>query len=367
MKILALDPFHSGSHHQFLHGWQTHSRHEFVCLTLPGRHFKWRMRHAAITFAEQVRAQLSEGARFDVLWGSDMLNLAEFRGLCPELRELPSVVYFHENQLTYPLSPGQSRDYQLVFTNFSTCLAADEVWFNSRYHRDDFLQALVAYLRRMPKPSLCGRVPEIVERSGVYPPGIATSELQTQTRTGPLHIVWPHRWEHDKGPDVFFDALKKLLVQGVPFVVSVIGETFRHTPPVFADARAWLGERVHTWGYQASRRDYLDVLASADVVVSTASHEFFGIAVLEAAGSGCVPVVPKRLAYPETLGDAGVFYDGTAERLADQLIVLATKKQDGGALWDHTRRSPQDVVAPYAWSVAARRMDDAVAQLRQSQ
>ena len=34
-------------------------------------------------------------------------------------------------------------------------------------------------------------------------------------------------------------------------------------------------------------------------MLTTALHEFQGLAVLEAVASGCVPVVPDRLSYPE--------------------------------------------------------------------
>ena len=41
----------------------------------------------------------------------------------------------------------------------------------------------------------------------------------------------------------------------------------------------------------------------ADVVVSTALHEFQGLAVMQAVAAGCVPVVPDRLAYRETYAE----------------------------------------------------------------
>ncbi|MFT7132051.1 MAG: hypothetical protein ACI81O_000759 [Cyclobacteriaceae bacterium] len=43
--------------------------------------------------------------------------------------------------------------------------------------------------------------------------------------------------------------------------------------------------------------DYLALLGRSHVVLSTAIHEFPGVAVLEAVAVGCLPVVPDALAY----------------------------------------------------------------------
>ena len=43
-----------------------------------------------------------------------------------------------------------------------------------------------------------------------------------------------------------------------------------------------------------------------DWVLSTARHEFVGMAVTEALVAGCLPWLPSRLAYPELVPDDGL-------------------------------------------------------------
>ena len=370
MNILALEPYYGGSHKAFLDGWIEKSRHSWKVLGLEPYKWKWRMRHSAVTFARQV-SDLSADA-FDVIFCSDMLNLAEFVGLMSlPWQKLPKVVYFHENQLTYPARFENERDYQFVFTNLTTALAADSVWFNSAFHRDEFLSEMTKFLKRMPDYQPTEAVEKIRNKSTVCWPGVK-SEIAAEKKIDPvLKILWVGRWEHDKKPEDFFEALKILKKKTDKFKINVIGEQFRDGPEVFDWAREYFAEHIERWGYQQSKEQYLQTLAESDVVVSTAGHEFFGIAIVEAILAGVLPVLPERLAYPEVMGlgvekeAAEFFYDGSVKSLAKKLIELADKKAKGD-LWALDDKKAIRLVEKFKWQSRTKVLDDEIDRLVQS-
>ena len=367
MRILALEGYYGGSHRAFLDGWVSWSRHQWTLLTLPPNKWKWRMRHGAFTLAEQVNARVAEGASWDAVFCSDMLNLAEFGGLvCDSVRRLPRVVYFHENQLTYPVRVENDRDYQHGITNFTTALAADAAWFNSAFHRDEFFAALAVLFNRMPDFKPHQQLDSIHSTAQVEPPGIEPFDPRSPARRpGPTRLLWAARWEHDKNPDDFFASVQHLSDEGVDFRLSVIGEQFRDVPEVFEQAKGRFADRIDHWGFQPSRRQYAEVLAEADIVVSTANHEFFGIGMVEAIAAGAYPLLPRRLAYPEILGtietcDPGeFFYDGTVKRLTETLKTLI-RRTEQGMLWQDQPHRGLNAVKPFFWPCRAKALDAAI-------
>jgi glycosyltransferase involved in cell wall biosynthesis len=299
-----------------------------------------------------------------------MLNLAEFAALVPAgITCVPKVIYFHENQLTYPVRTEDERDYQFAMTNLTSALAVDAVWFNSQFHLDSFLDALAKFLKSMPDHQPFESIEKIRSKSSVYPPGIADFAARKARKPGPLRILWAARWEHDKNPEGFFEALDTLRAENVPFRISVIGQSFRDQPGIFEQAHRSFQHLIDYWGYQPGRDDYQRALCQADVVVSTANHEFFGISIVEAIAAGAYPLVPNRLSYPEILGlgrieEAGqFFYDGTAMDLAGKLSGLANRiKKD--ALWPVTI-TPMILTDHLKWHNLASRYDKALEQIRQ--
>ena len=280
------------------------------------------MRGAAVTMSEDIPP---EGA--DVILASDYLDLASLAGMLPpRLSRIPRAVYFHENQLTYPLPAEDERDYQFGFTNITSCLSAGLVIFNSRYHRDSFLDAVDALLRKMPDCVPGGVGERIRERAVVIPVGVDLEGIdqarpKEASRTGPLRILWNHRWEFDKAPEAFFDAMAALEAEGREFELVVVGQSFRTRPEAFERARTALAHRLRAFGYVESREEYLRHLWESDVVVSTAVHEFFGIAVVEAMRAGCAPLLPHGLSYPELLPERlhGTCLYATQDELLDRL------------------------------------------------
>ena len=308
LNILVMEAYDNGSHGSFLNGLIKFSKHSYVRLSLPARKWKWRMRGSAIYFARELKNIWPEDAVFqpedtDVIFTSDMTSVTDLKALLPtSLKEVPIVCYFHENQLTYPLSEHDEIDYQYGFTNITSALAADGLWFNSEYNRQSFIQAADELLKKMPDYVPQG-IPEdiacksIIMAPGIYPDYFAPTQSQDKNSNCPV-ILWNHRWEYDKNPELFFNTLYKIADKGIDFRLIVAGESFRSYPNVFDQAKEKLHDKIIHFGYAESRAEYIRLLHLSDVVISTAIHEFFGLAIVEAIACGCIPLLPNRLNYP---------------------------------------------------------------------
>ena len=337
LRILYIEPFEGGSHATFTRRLQEGVDADWTTLTLPGRHWKWRARGAAVYFALANKEVLSH--EYDLLWASSFLNLADLLALCPNLQMIPRVLYFHENQLAYPIRPEFARESDSYFglSQMVSCLVATHCVFNSEWNRDSFLSEGARLLSRMPDRKPPGWIGQIREKSSVLPVPLKLPELANvdakfsgeERSQGPI-VLWNHRWEHDKDPEAFFETLIRLKQDGVPFRLIVCGERYRRVPPIFETAQQALADRIVHWGFLESRAEYDRCLASAHLVVSTARHEFFGISMVEATHLGARPVVPNRLSYPEIF-PAEYRYE-TIEDLPDVLTRLIEHWVDGGLL-----------------------------------
>lgn len=387
LRILYLNPFGGQSHHAFVEAWSQRSGHRFSVLSLPAVHWKWRSRHSALTFAIQAEA-LARSSKFDVVFATSMLDLPSWRGLVsPQLAQTPTVVYFHENQLTYPLAAGQARDYHFAYSNMLSARVATQVWFNSMFHQQEFLTGLEAWLRRMPDNQHLESVQLIKAKSRVRYPGVDVSLIRQTRETlssegnsscadhrGPI-IGWVSRWEHDKAPERFVSLVQHLQDSGLRFRLCLLGQQFDGRNEWLHRVHAIAGDKIVHSGYAATREEYVLLLSQMDIVVSTANHEYFGIGIQEAIAAGAFPVLPRRLAYPEVLGLASpneyspFLYceDSSADRSLTAIVEELVKDWPVGR---HAHREAlqrlQGDTSKFDWAELAKSYDAFLMEIAQS-
>jgi glycosyltransferase involved in cell wall biosynthesis len=320
------------------------------------------MRGGAVTLADALAATVADHGPPDALVASDMVDLAGLLGLTRRVLGDPAVgLYLHEEQIVTGLGPAPRRDREFALTSWRNLVAADHVFVNSACHRDALVDALDALLAGGPDRPHNGHRSAVVAKLSVLHPGVDLTGIVDGARTSdadrgePPLILWNQRWDHDKRPEALFRVLVKLAEHGVAFRLALAGENRRVDPREFDDVRRRLGDRVVHVGH-LDRPGSVELLLRSDLVVSTARHEWFGMAVVEAIAAGAVPVLPDRLVFPELLPawshDAALYRSRLYDRLAAVLSDL-----------DGARRRVEGLrgaMAAYGWAEAGPRTDAAL-------
>ena len=128
---------------------------------------------------------------------------------------------------------------------------------------------------------------------------------------------------------------------------TLLGKRFSRTPEAMKAIEEDHGEVIDRMGGVETRSEYLDLLQECDWVTSTARHEFFGIAVVEAMLCGCLPWLPDRLSYPELLPEGSSRLTPGCEGIDRERELLK--------LWNH--------LAPARAEIAVRRIEESIIQL----
>ena len=312
--ILLLEPYFGGSHRAFLEGLQKNLPFRFTLVSLPARKWKMRMQLSAPWMVDETLRLINQGNRFDAILCSTFIDVATLRVLLARKGVfIPVALYFHENQFAYPNQISDSASYQFSALNFTSALAADAIAFNSNYNQETFMEGVAGYLNKATDMNLDHKVEELRQKSVVLYPGIDFSDFDSYAgvrKDNTPVVVWNHRWEHDKDPETFFKTMMKLSTNGVNFKLIVLGQHFTRCPDIFEASKKTLKDHIIHFGYAFDKKEYIRLLHLADIVVSTAIHEFFGMAVLEAVHCGCRPLVPDRLSYRELFPMEYRYFDG---------------------------------------------------------
>lgn len=315
MNILLLSAYHSASHRYWCEGLMAaFPEHNWTLRSQPARHFSWRIEASGWLWALSDDAAFQQS--YDLIIATSLTQVVTLKAQCPALRDVPLWLYFHENQFAHPLSNQQQAAHQTAwqFKSLENAFCADWISFNTHFNRDTFFAGAETLLKKFPEIIPGDPLVKLKQRCDVLavPLSERFSALSEREKDRRL-IVFNHRWEWDKQPERLLNAAIRLQQSGVEFRLAMLGSGGGRDD-AFAKERQLFQDRIVHWG-EASESDYEYWLGRAGIGVSTALHDFQGLAMLELAQAGATCIVPRRQAYPECLPEA-VFYEGN-ERHAD--------------------------------------------------
>ncbi|MDX2506225.1 MAG: DUF3524 domain-containing protein [Gammaproteobacteria bacterium] len=323
-NIWLLSAYRSDSH-AYWADWLVNTFTEFNWhkLELPGRHFRWRIRGNPLSWLHQLPEQ-----RPDFILATSMVDLSTLKGLHPRLANIPCIYYFHENQFAYPVSKNQVDSVEPKMVQLYGALAANKLLFNSVYNRDSFLQGVEKLLKRFPDEIPDSVVDTLKDKCDVLP--VVISPVEKKEAKNKKLILWNHRWEYDKAPQVFSEALLQLNQINPDFELALLGHRSTIKPDALLEIEQKLGDKIII-NEKVSKDEYQQYLSQSAIIVSTAIHEFQGLSVLEAISAGAVPLVPDDLCYREQYADEYRYKAGDSQALAEKLsswLVAAPQPPD---------------------------------------
>lgn len=332
MRILLLSAYSAQSHQSWCDNLlKMFPEHDWQLLTLPGRYFNWRIRGNALSWGVGQRGILEQS--YDRVIATSMVDCATLRGLVPKLSTIPWTVYFHENQFAYPVSAGNDHTEPKMVSLYNA-LCADQLVFNTDYNYQTFITGLGKFLKKMPDEVPENTLDIIIKKHTIISVPITINETkQIKNKGNPTPVLlWNHRWEYDKGPNQLDAFLNVLRQRNFMFKINLIGQKFRTIPKALLKIKKEFPNELLNYGFIQSKEDYKNILRQSDFILSTALHDFQGVAVLEAVASGCIPIVPNRLSYPEIFPERYQYQSESAclnieaESMADKLISLDKKR-----------------------------------------
>jgi len=198
---------------------------------------------------------------FTDFWNPVIIQIAYMRDLMGTNWKIHSIAhagaYDPSDILGYKMREEWPHDFER-----SLFYACDATYFASEFHRDMFLTNLNISSEFHHRAVFSGQ-------PYMYLFDIL-SKYNTTTKTDT--IMWPHRYNDDKQPEIAED-------------LSDIFDVFI------------------TQKHQLSKDEYYAKLASSKIVFSCSLHENLGMSMIEGSLVGCIPIVPDRCAYSEIYFD----------------------------------------------------------------
>jgi glycosyltransferase involved in cell wall biosynthesis len=352
-----IEPYFEGSHKRWILDFQKFSNHNIELLTLPGRHWKWRMHGGAITLAQKYN---NLDLKPDFIIASDMLNLPLFKSVA-NVDKIPIAMYFHENQITYPWSPNdrdisKGRDHHYGFINYSSALVSNLNLFNSDFHRISFTESLKNFLSNFPDYNDNANIEIIKSKSKTLYLGLDLKKFDSyyhKKNNKKFTILWNHRWEHDKNPNDFIDVIDELDKRKLDFDCILLGKNKQKKSGYYEEFIKRFPNRILHAGYCKTFEEYASLLWKADICPITSIQDFFGISIAEAVYCNTYPLLPNRLTYPEIYNkqiNEHLFYENKKDLINKVETLIKNKEIDSEDI-------PKNLIERFDWSYMIKKYD----------
>jgi glycosyltransferase involved in cell wall biosynthesis len=259
---------------------------------------------------------------------------------------IPMVGYTHGSHWDKTDLVRLSRYPGLEYLDLANLLTLDRVLFDSNYILRTVAQNVSEHSRTAAE--------SIEAKARVVGLPVATrfiDSCRTTNRFSRRTVVYNHSPVASKNPAEFIEVIGKVMARyevDVLFTRSFKGEQVNGSVEL-RELRRQFDDRV-ILGDDLNLKDYFRALWMADIQVSTAQHESFGIATLEAMYTENCCLLPTRGSYPEICsGNSEILYksiDDLERRLSYFIERPEEARRVGGALRNEARRYSERVVIP---------------------
>ncbi|MCS6819433.1 MAG: glycosyltransferase [Chitinophagales bacterium] len=359
MKIFLIDTSGRDTPCQWAQEWKAHSRHNIVLFTPD-------------TASSDSQGDLSDSTFINI---HENFDLGDFDAIVvcgkaaisslfaksdTHLSKAPMILCLYENSF-FKYHLESHHQYATLFDKIVLAHNVVSIWFNSQYQKIKFREFLSSILSNLDIREKALNLFDF--KANVLPPGLSLksrfgSEIQENVKYHRCLVLWNQRWEQAKNPDLFFKTLITLAEHGIEFKLAVLGEATKDYPSVFDHAKEVLSEYIVQWGYVQDEKEYASWLWKADLLPVTAFDDNCLSSVIEAAYCNTVPLLPKRLAYPEILPaqyQHTFFYD-------DNEFAVKLQKRIMDVKYVRTMNT-QQWVDRFDWNNIVKSYDDKIEEL----
>lgn len=217
-----------------------------------------------------------------------------------------------------------SKDFEIGFLNI-----CDYVFVGTEYSKNSIINRLLAYL-----PD--DNAEEIAKKIIATGMPLNYANLQQySSETKENIIVFPHRPDPEKNPNIFIDLIYALSTfwddfENYQFRFCTSRKLYRSSSALINAQIARLGrdfENVEIY-HDMPKEDYYKLLGKSKLMISTTSEENFGYCAVEAMALGCPVLLPNRFSHPELVENDYTFLYDKFDDLLDKVPKLLGKEHN---------------------------------------